>query len=143
MIKSSLKQSKPCKSGLSIAILSESNPKQCWSSTNSSPSLASPRSSTFANSSSKGRSLGQTKPQGLVTMKINISPGRSTTSTPMDVEHRRAGRRVMGHPRIQHKTRPQTKDSINTTKGADQRVEAAVAGEARTQSDPALHVSRQ
>jgi hypothetical protein len=53
----------------------------------------------------------------------------------MEVDHRRIGKRITGHPHIQHRRGFLTRDSINTSKGADRQVEPMVGGEARTQSD--------
>jgi hypothetical protein len=75
------------------------------------------------------------KPQGLVTMKFNITLGQCTSLILKEVNSQKAERRVMEHLCILHRTSPPTKGLINTTKGADQRIKVIVTIEAHTQSD--------
>jgi hypothetical protein len=100
-------------------------------------SSASPRFNTFTSLSSREKFSGQTKPQVLAKMKSNattLSP--YIASTLMAVDHQRIGRRIMGHPHNKNsKAPPLTRDSINTTKGADQRTGAVVMAEAHILSD--------
>jgi hypothetical protein len=53
-----------------------------------------------------------------------------TTLTLMDVDHRRIGRRINGHPHNKQTRGPLTRDVINTAKGEDQRTGIAVMAEA-------------
>jgi hypothetical protein len=58
-----------------------------------------------------------------------------TISTLMDVDHRRIGRRITGHPRNKQTRGPPTRELINTTKGVDQLTGATVMAGAHIQSD--------
>jgi hypothetical protein len=52
------------------------------------------------------------------------------------MDRQRIGKIIMGHPRNKHTRAPSlTRDSINTTKGADQRIMVVVMAEACTLSD--------
>jgi hypothetical protein len=75
---------------------------------------------TFASMSSREKFQNHTKPQDLTTMKASATIlSLHTTSTLMDVDQRRIGRRIMGHSRNKQTRGPPTRDLINTAKGAD------------------------
>jgi hypothetical protein len=58
------------------------------------------------------------------------TPSLCTTSIMMDVGHQRIKRRIMGHPRNKQTIGPPTRDSIITSKEADQRAGAMLVAEA-------------
>jgi hypothetical protein len=67
-------------------------------------------------------------------MKTSIAtPSQSTSLILAVVEHRRIGRRIMGHPRSKHTQGPLTRESISTTKEAALRDGAVVVAEALIQ----------
>jgi hypothetical protein len=67
---------------------------------NNSLNSASLRSNTFTSLSSREKFQSQTKPQDLATMKTNAAtPSQCPTLILTVVDHRRIGRRIMGHPR--------------------------------------------
>jgi hypothetical protein len=70
---------------------------------------------------SKSKSQKQTKPLYLTTMKVSVATRNPcTTSTLMDVDHRRIARKIMGHHHTkQATTPPPTRGSASTTKGAE------------------------
>jgi hypothetical protein len=80
---------------------------------------------------------GQIKPEDLTKMKSSaatLSP--YTTSTLIAMDYQRIRRRIMGYPHNKHsRAPPLTRDSINTTKGADQRTGPAIMAEAHILSD--------
>jgi hypothetical protein len=104
---------------------------------NNLPSSASLRFNTLASLSSREKSQKQTKPQDLTTMKARATtPNSYTTSTLMDVDHQRIGRKIMGHHRSRQTIAPPpTIVLTSTTKGVDQRTGATVMAEAHTQLD--------
>jgi hypothetical protein len=74
---------------------------------NNLPSSASLRFNTLASLSSREKSQKQTKPQDLTTMKARATtPNPYTTSTLMDVDHQRIGRKIMGHHRSRQTIAP-------------------------------------
>jgi hypothetical protein len=88
---------------------------------NNSLSSASLRFNTFASLSSIEKFHSHMKPQDLATLIVSAATlSLCTTSTLMDVDHRRIGRRIMGHPSNKLISGPLTRDLINTAKGADQ-----------------------
>jgi hypothetical protein len=102
-----------------------------------SPSSASLRFNIFASLNSREKSQKQTKPQDHATMKANIATlTLCTASTLMDVDHKRIGRKIMGHHLSKQTTAPPpTRDLTSTTKGVDQQSGATVMIKAHTQSD--------
>jgi hypothetical protein len=99
---------------------------------NNSLNLAGPRFNAFTRLSSREKFQRQMKPQDLTTMKANATTLiLCTTSTLMDVDHQRIGRRIMGHPLNKQTRGPPTRDLINTAKGIDQQTGATVVVEAR------------
>jgi hypothetical protein len=67
-------------------------------------------------------------------MKIIITLGRYTTLILNEVNSQKARNRVMERLHIWHRIEPPTKGSIDTTKGADQCIEATIMVKARSQS---------
>jgi hypothetical protein len=102
----------------------------------SSQNLVSLRFNTFTTLSSGGNSQNQTKLQDLATMKTSITTlGPYTTLALMEVDHRIIGRRIMGHPHINHRRGPRTRDSMNRVKGEDQQARATITIEAHMHSN--------
>jgi precorrin-4 methylase len=137
MIKSLLRLSRPCMWGPCTVTLSESAPKQCRSSMNSSQNSASPRSIISASSSSRGKYQSPTKLQDLATGTTNEStPIQYTVLILMAAGRQKIGRKLLHHSRKIETPEPLIKDSISTAKEAAQPTVATIVAEACTQSNP-------
>jgi hypothetical protein len=86
---------------------------------NNSLNAASLRFNTFTSLSSREKFQRQTKPQDLTTMKASTATlSLCTSSTPMDVDHQRIGRKIMGHLHNKQTRGPLTRDLISQRGGS-------------------------
>jgi hypothetical protein len=99
-------------------------------------SLANLRFNTFTSLTSRGKSQSRTKPQDLTSIIISVAiQGQCTTLILTGADHRRIGRKFLGHLRKNGTGGPPTIDSISIAKEVAHQTVAAVTTEALTRSN--------